>query len=132
MKIEEQVVSLELAKELKETGYPQDGLFCWVPNVPGNEISHRLRSLGDGETLEDNRGTYGRDVYIAAPTVAELGEQLPVYFSSYKTHGEQGGPWYCKGFLSKQVEEGQSEANSRAKMWLYLKSHSLLNEREGK
>lgn len=30
MKIEQQVVSLELAKQLKELGVPQDSLFYWV------------------------------------------------------------------------------------------------------
>lgn len=32
MKVEQQVVSLELAKQLKELGVRQDSHFCWFPD----------------------------------------------------------------------------------------------------
>ncbi|KKM76041.1 hypothetical protein LCGC14_1384210, partial [marine sediment metagenome] len=32
MKLESQLVSLELAKQLKEAGYKQKGLWWWVDN----------------------------------------------------------------------------------------------------
>lgn len=33
MKLEDQVVSLDLVKQLKEAGYPQDGLWWWVDKI---------------------------------------------------------------------------------------------------
>ena len=36
MKLEDQLVSLDLAKELKEAGYPQEGAWWWVKH---NEYS---------------------------------------------------------------------------------------------
>jgi len=64
MKLSEQVVSLELAKKLKELGYPQESLWYWNSNGEIRRV--------DGFFDDDSK-------FIAvAPTVAELGEWLPV------------------------------------------------------
>ena len=137
MTIESQVASLELCQKLKELGYPQESLFCWVPNPPSYVESYRLRSMAE-------RGTYGRDVYISAPTVAELGEMLPwkiekLWTSPNKTEIRD---WYLdiyKHDFEKRVGDtnkwnvvyssnqinfihlaDQTEANTRAKMVIYL------------
>ena len=95
MKLESQVVSLELSKQLKEAGYKQEGAFWWVKYklVRGTYVK------GFDEPKKGWRLQYGnkegyRDEFselCVAPTVAEL-----------------------------------SEADCRAKMWLYLKKEGLI------
>jgi hypothetical protein len=63
VKLEEQVVSLELAKELEETGYPQEGLWWWNENKGLNPI------------IENRKGKLGE--WFVAPTVAEILNSLP-------------------------------------------------------
>ena len=64
LKIEDQCVSLELAKMLKELNVKQESLFCWIND-------YDIEFL---ETIERNQG-----VCIAAFTVAELCDLLPAY-----------------------------------------------------
>lgn len=140
MKLEGQVVSLELAKEMKELGAGQDSLWCWVKCLPGDE--YELTLTWD---LDLRQGTY------AAHTVAELGEMFPPFFSSYKT--EYDG-WQCEspwGFNDRYVinsqkyqiyekvlhaiprrlvQEANTEANARAKMVTHLIKEGILKAEE--
>jgi len=61
MKIEKQICSLELSKQLKEVGYKQEGLWWWEIS-PSKVIS---------EIVYGNKN-YFRYEYYTAPTVAEL------------------------------------------------------------
>lgn len=69
MKSEDQVISLELAKKMKELGFEQESYFYWQ----GYLYSGKYVELVDGgpEVIEDDYD------YISAYTVAELGEMLP-------------------------------------------------------
>ena len=70
MKLESQVVNLELSKQLKEAGYPQEGLWWWhLSNVVESGFELGLQNYSP-ETHEVKP-------YFVAPTVAELGERLP-------------------------------------------------------
>lgn len=75
MKLEQQVVSLELAKRLKELGVKQESYAYWwpVPKMDGVAV------VPDGYDLTPgNHGRfYGNERIISAFTVAELGEMLP-------------------------------------------------------
>ncbi len=62
------VVSLELAKKLKEVGYPQKGEFWWI------EFKTNKYDLYDGHT-SPARWSGGRCV---APLASELMERLPI------------------------------------------------------
>lgn len=147
MTLEEQVVSLELAKQLKEVGYPQEeSVFNYrVPAIMGTDEEDDAISdnpdyfdwtLDYGKTYGDNKE------YIAAPTVAELGEQLPAYISRDKgaetlCYAKGGGSWGCWASTNGSDQtikdiSAKSEADARAQMWIYLKNNGLLNEREGK
>lgn len=120
MKLEEQVASLELSKELKEAGYEQEGLWWWGQSYWGDGTMLRWDCV-DKKTIE----TVPFDKGWVAPTVAELGERLPVYFHSFLGDGM----WHCyKAGAEKTVEKqvANTEANTRAKMWLYLKKEKLL------
>ena len=122
MKIEEQVVSIELAKEMKKLGAPQDSYFTWCEY--GEYESEYLAPLSAAEiNYKDN---YFIVVHVcAAFTVAELGEMLPFNYQStklYLDNGESTVEWCCCHSHKKQhCEYADTEADARAKMWLYLK-----------
>lgn len=121
MKIEKQVCSLELSKELKENGYPQEGLFWW----------NRWESPYPHHTVENKK--LFKDCIIA-PTVSELGEALPKEVMSQRKIGmreQDKDKWCCFEKIPNRGAIGLSfmadtEADARAKMWLYLKKNGLL------
>jgi len=131
MNIETQVVSLELAKELKENGYPQEGVWWWQIY---NDNSWHLK-LGQCATAAEAVLNI-RNQWCTAPTVAELGERLPFGIVSGKTRERYacslhfGTPFPC-GLNNRDlwtITRTNTEANARAKMWLYLKKNGLLKE----
>jgi len=143
MNIESQVVSLELAKELKENGYKQAGVWWRVTYMdevfmPSIKLKKRLTSykINKGKIIDS-----GVVKYWVVPTVAELGERLPRNCESGKTAAGRtfiscARAWCCtytKGDWGlKDAEKipayANTEANARAKMWLYLKKNELLKE----
>lgn len=132
MILENQVVSLELAKKLKELGFKQESLFWWQKFSLSNKPKV---FLGQCETLNGLK-----EYSISAYTVAELGEMLPrsisdkgrCYFLRSKPEFENNG-WACQYTtstgLTLHFEEAPIEADARAKMLIYLKENNLL---EGK
>lgn len=97
MNLDKQVVSLPLAKRLRELGAPQDSYAVWVETKNpssgwyrwsitddrGNDCGHG--SIGCEALVLCKRGDdildldiYADSIYYAAYTVAELGELLPV------------------------------------------------------
>ncbi len=120
MKLEKQVVSLELAKQLKEAGYPQESLFYWVAygNKKGAEIWYKGEIVT--QAVKDC-------ILCSAPTVAELGEKFRNDFEMPHYDGKTDKSWYFWGDKREKMLLGtKSEANARAKMWLYLKKNKLL------
>lgn len=116
MKLEQQVVSLELAKKLKELNCKQESLFYWCP--PNWWIGAKDWELADNmyqsPIPEENNSR------ISAFTVAELGEMLPTYFFSYR---DKDG-WWCEnsafGTRIQQDKFSTDEVDSRAKMLIHL------------
>jgi|SRR5690606_23506098 len=132
MNIEQQVVSLELAKRLKELGVKQESLFVWefyddkcygVKFIPYPILPAEF---------------YAAKLYSAF-TVAELGEMLPFKFEiennsspfylEIRKYGElffiqycdSDDPWY------KPIEVSNStEANARAEMLIWLIENGLI------
>ena len=133
MKIEDQVVSLELSKKLKEAGYPQEGLWCHIDNgVIGYEGIKLVRQT-QAYKLKKKLFDAGVIKYCVAPTVAELGEALPKYYatrSAISTIYER--MYQCwdserkEPLNEKWAKTAGTEADARAKMWLYLKENGLL------
>ena len=132
MKLEDQVVSLELAKQMKEAGVPQDSCMHWKLNGTKFDLVSAYY-LFDKNLHGDNR------VY-SAYTVAELGEMLNKP-SWLKCHTEYKhidymkniiDVWHCyhdehKSKLGGVTESrSKTEADARAKMALYLKKEGLL------
>jgi hypothetical protein len=117
MTLEQQVVSLDLAKKLKELGVKQESLFCWY--------KHKK----DGWTLV---WPWAKGYeYISAFTVAELGEILPDEVSTNKYTEPDLKTFMCKlhaeGDWQKYIEitEDSTEADARARMLIYLLENNL-------
>lgn len=155
MQLQDITVSLELAKQLKKVGYPQESLFYWVKmkvvESRGNyseKIVWQVCKLIDGSeyVLIDNyiyvAPGYDSELcnpleVIAAPTASELGERLPVELKSGRYIIERGEDYFELRFykdaeqdldgLYDWHDELYTEADARAKMWLYLKEHNLLD-----
>lgn len=126
MKLENQVCSLELAKKLKELGVKQDSIFARTEDT-GQVIS------GSCEEWMPN--------WVSAFTVAELGEMLPdsikkdnnpYWYEERKTQISGGEIYYVVYYkFNHQISgdiisfNGNSEADARARMLVYLLENNL-------
>lgn len=117
--IEKQVVSKELSERLKALGVVQESYFHWVGD-----------SLWDSTMGSDYEtpSTPLRDDWVSAFTVAELGEMLPGSIVSLKD-GFSDFKWRCEriggdGYVS--ASGGDSEADSRARMLIYLVENKVV------
>ena len=127
MTLEQQVCSLDLAKRLKELGVKQDSYFYWSNKMDGS----RWRTENCQFFKIDKRSD------VSAFTVAELGEMLPAVVNNYgwrvkKT--EKKDKWEIKYRKLKNGEMtilrqniADTEADSRAKMLVYLLENKLIN-----
>jgi hypothetical protein len=111
MKLEKQVVSLELAKELKEVGYPQEGVFYWV-EVHNEWILWYWKEVVIDkhlDTKEQGCFVLSREK-IVAPTVAELIFQL----------------LNCPQEVDKMYRLCDITADMLARQWIFRKKEGLL------
>ena len=120
MQLKDQVVSLELAKQLKELGFEQESYFYW-------QCSREIGSVGQYTWhLEIRSGEFKPEKY-SAYTVAELGKMLPDHF-----HTQKSGVDYfidCKDTQHpayQHYEFAEHEADCRAKMLIHLKTNKLI------
>lgn len=124
MKLENQVVNLELSKRLKELGVKQESYFWWNGYVGGG--MHHFK-------LENKRVSVGVEITYSAYTVAELGEMLPEKYGSSKwiwDYGENKGlkHWICDQDFDDEIpyQWSETEADARAKMLIYLLENKLI------
>lgn len=139
MKLEDQVVNLELAVKLKELEFKQDSLFYW--EVVEDEYNEKPKLLYLENRPVDKKGEYRsthkgewEEKYYSAYTTAELGEMflrlesyylVKCYFNSIKYHisvsSIKNGEWnIITTFRDK------TESDARAQMLIYLKENNLL------
>lgn len=115
MKLEDQVISLELAKELKKLGVEQKSIFYWGCDWKGKNYKIKIPSYGLIRHPE---------LYHSAFTVAELGALLPVTMLFEK---HRNGEWKMFDNLHFDFYSSDlNEANARAKMLIYLLENKLL------
>ena len=138
MKLEQQVVSLELAKKLKELGVSQQSLFWWEWYIT-TEIKKSTDIPPKIVYLPNKPSTGGKPLrnaqHYAAFTVAELGEMLPARVRKFKLQADKmpGGDWFVSyvSFLNcdekKFIQYSYTEADARAKMLIYLIENELLD-----
>lgn len=140
MKIESQVVSLELAKKLKELGVKQESLFAWHQALSSNiDTGEVIESDEWGVCLNPESGRtrddkYGRKRWPAfsAFTVAELGEMLPaetgwsVWKNPNPRLGVKNELWKGGCDASTRVFYADTEANARAVMLVHFLENKLI------
>jgi len=128
MKIEDQVVSLELAKKLKELGVNQESLWWWRENEEGKYVLRTDKNVLYGQTVR-------RIKQYSAFTVAELGEMLPWEYGTVKhieghfvsvKFGIGKGNYFFPDFGEDYFPPKLTEANARAKMLIYLIENKLI------
>lgn len=90
MKLEDQVVSLELAKKLKELGVKQESYFWWVnPDLTEKNVTQLL-------SYDERFINHHPDLYFSAFTAAELGPMIPFTIKVKDWKGFDGEyTWYC-------------------------------------
>ena len=126
--LKDQVTSLDLSQQLEKTGYKQEGLWWWsngVYAVKGVIRTNKEWMLGSYEPQNKEK--------CVAPTVCELGKAITKYAKHGKDLPYWDYGWYCPSYMNvmlyydnpKSIVE-KTEANARAKMWLYLKREGLL------
>ena len=108
-------------------------MFYWAVEMSEGRETDKW-SLNEGRYLLAEHPKY------AAPTASELGERLPRVCYSFKPlHSTrnwvcywqvEGGLRYKPHQLKRLSFHADTEINARAKMWLYLKKHNLLEEEE--
>lgn len=141
MNLEKQVVSLELAKRMKELGFEQEGLFYWKEWNWENQGEPKTTSTGGWKIVGKGFPPYFPDgLEISAFTSSELGEMLPAKiriekdptdilmfeFTCYKTPYHYSCCYMCEERLNDKLFVADTEANARAKMLIYLKENNLL------
>lgn len=151
MKIEEQVVSLDLAKQLKELGVKQESLFYWVERKgfgsnygddfgdPELRISpHHVSSLIAMEPDRRPDGQFFRS--FSSFTVAELGEIMTEAGHGSVSHfGDTacatlvkkewwitGGEWLVPKQKYDHLETDKKWADALAKMLIHLIDKGLV------
>lgn len=145
MKLEQQVVSLELAKKMKELGFKQESLWYWWEDTDNIGSAYleidesQLNITQQPELLYDYKGVAKTSNHIiSAYSVAELGEMLPAQVKNEKTRNVDClsctknvyGKYivrYHSSFSTPLVEIfADTEADARAKMLIYLKDNNLI------
>jgi len=120
MKLEDQCISLELAKRLKELGVKQHSCFYYV----------RTNNLSQEYSIVTVSGAnFDMSFLFSSFTVAELGDILPK--GGWTQESTYGGTrvWFIDPEFphkEKSFTYDESEANARAKMLIYLIENKLI------
>ena len=126
MKLEDQVVSLGLARKLKKLGVKQESLWYWWKSKIGKFYLTLEHAIPQGYNS------------YSAFTTSELGKLLPASLlinnleCSLKLWcNDSGDYWYCGYGINGVLEingsraNADTEANARAKMLIYLLEQEL-------
>ena len=139
MKLENQVISLELAKKLNRLGVEKDSYWMWVKYKMWKEPRVWSSDLASGLKMDCLSGK--RERSYAAFTVAELGEMLPknIYLEKKFYVIDYGirisnvkRQWrvLLKGIEEHNIynhfEEAKTEANARAKCLIFLIKEGII------
>ena len=92
MKVEKQVCSLALSKQLKELGYPQEGIYGWYRKrdltiYSKGKIDYYIAIISSHGTSPHCNCDNDTTLIAVAPTVAELGEWLPLWIETKYSDG---------------------------------------------
>lgn len=142
MKLEQQVVSLEMAQRLKELGVKQESVSYWREFQLDSEFEKI--AIWDVDTEMSYRSTISSIIQsISAFTVAELGEMLPEFVGKHSEYFLECYKTYCvpseAGYQIRYADNNgigdpiilhsvseDTEANARAKMLIYLIDNNII------
>ena len=122
-------ISLELAKQLNVTGYPQkDSFLYWINSNGKPQVASPQIQLWNDHGYE----------WYAAPTADEILDQLPPFRKVKKELCEinimrnLAGEWLVRygnpKYWGVLRQKDFNLADAGAKMWIYLKEKNLLND----
>ena len=128
-------VDLEIAKELKKEGFPQESENWWLENINSGKIEFNITQYPTGSK------TY------YAPTSDEILKELPHKLNGSWLRITPVGKGYEVGYWEHEwnKEESQNDVETRkiyehyldkklsnalSNLWLYLKKEGLLNEKK--
>lgn len=122
MKLEQQVVTLEQAKRLKELGVFENAFASWVFDPLNERWDLSKLNVEQLQLVNPDKEAY------PAFTVAELGVMLPdLYISGYASNKTATCCHYKEADKQRNVKEvekwqgkGNTEAEARAAMLIYL------------
>lgn len=137
MELSEQVVSLELAKKMKELGFSQESLFWWFKDYyPDGYLESGEWRIVDRRIIYQRACLFSRkdedteikdgDI-ISAYSTAELGEMLPSAMSLTRKTVENS--WRYQDIEGNSLY-ADTEADARAKMLIYLAEQGLINPKD--
>ena len=136
MRLEQQVVSLKLAKKLKELGVRQESIWFHqgVSNNARPEPENWYYSWRIVTSRHNNSYENARTRYYAAFTTSELGEMLPWDIVIARNIDKQ---WHitfqANGMTEKEVHaitSQDNEADGRAKLLIYLIENGHVNAQD--
>jgi hypothetical protein len=128
MKLEDQVVSLQLAQKLKQLGVKQESCFVWDDHT----------QFGEGVILTFCEPAAADNPVASAFTVAELGLMLPMeisnrngkyddcYFETIRIAFKKWIFAYYKKRTARALQLGDTEADARAKMLIHLLENKIV------
>lgn len=127
MELKTQLVSLELAKEMKELVFKQESAFYWYDDEIKMFESFEFPPSGKEIHFVDESWTNSFVRLYSAYSVAELGIMLEKFDIRYYMDGDM---WCC--LLGENLQDGhgefaKTEADSRAKMLIYCKENHLIS-----
>lgn len=133
--MQEITTDLEISKELKENGFPQNHLFKWV---------NRKDRDGDNYYILESGSTYNfKGFRWSAPTAEELLKELPKQVKRHVPSINFGRACVCNNeaytnkyivcyadkqhfALNNYLSVDDKLCNALAKYWLYLKKEGLI------
>jgi hypothetical protein len=110
MKLEDQVAPLDLARRMKELGFPQATLFgWWIDGYSGHGLIPEDATFSVRLFFGEPREGF----LCVAPTVSEMGQELRGYQGALPGPDEIGG-WWAPGATAL------TEAEARSRLWIAL------------
>lgn len=118
MKLEQQVVSLELAKKLKELGVKQESLFYWKTDEDREMGTSLPYLVAHNSRYMTSKGC----IEAAAYTVAELAD--------WQKDIDEREPWYANGswwwYKGEEPIETKTQADAYAERGIHLIENNLI------
>lgn len=127
-------VSLELTKQLKEAGFPQDpkeSYFAWEIGTDGKPYLEKNIIEKGGDEPSYFAAPIADELLESLPNTLNRGSEIPWYLVIRKVietvDNDEYQIFYERGFNNHIVMEfDENLADALAKMWLYLKKHNYL------